>query len=304
MWGAVSILLVCIALMIERHDGFTKRFTREVRDILFHKKKAEFWKRGDGKHMDVTKPAIFGKLDTVPKVALWGDSHAVAIIPALEAVATESNQSFATYTMSGLPPVIGVVKVSTQIPEPRLRYSHAVFEKLVTDESIKTVVLHARWSFYLLGPNESNAVSTTTFDGQLLKSQDSVNEFYASRVRTSIQRLLAVGKKVVLVYPIPEVGFNVPNTLAKQAIAGGKVSSTFPCHDFERRQSFVIDLLDSLGVSDQIIRIKPHEVLLQDGMIKVTSKKLPLFLDDDHLSVPGALYLKSLFEPVFREAAK
>ena len=196
------------------------------------------------------------------------------------------------------------MRASEKDPEARLRYSQAVLNLLVADPSIKTVILHSRWSYYIGGENESLKSSAPSFYGHHFQSKDDARNFYASQIKLTVEALLSAGKKVILIYPIPEVGYNVPDLLAKQATAGTQVASTVRFNGFFERQDFIMKVLDSLGSKDQISRIRPHEKLLQDNMLTIRVGQEPLYMDDDHLSAPGALYLKSVLSVVFASLEK
>jgi hypothetical protein len=149
---------------------------------------------------------------------------------------------------------------------------------------------------YNRGQNENHDVARASFFGVLFDSPDKAEAFYFSKIRETIDKLVASGKRVIVIGPVPEVGRNVPDMLAKQQIAGQPLSSTVACGDFFERNGEVLGFLESLaGVS----LVKPHEILLHDDKVSVMAEDQVLYLDDDHLSTAGAMYLKPLLENVF-----
>jgi len=304
LWGITSVLLLGAAWLLEHTKGFPNRFSPEVMHFHSFRKKTPVLRKYTGNQSHPEVAPVLGHSGVKPKFALWGDSHAMAIVPGLEALATEHGEAFKVYGLLGLAPVVGVVRNSDKDPEALLRYSQAVLNLLVADPSIQTVILHSRWSCYTEGKNEALKSSEPSLYGHHFQSKDDARNFYESQIKLTIEALLAAGKKIVLIYPVPEVGFNVPDLLAKQAAAGTQVASTVPCNGFFKRQEFIMKVLDSLGRNNQISRIKPHEKLLQDDMLTIRVGQDPLYADDDHLSDPGALYLKSLLSAVFTSSEK
>lgn len=297
-WGMASLLLMAGDFWIGKKEGVPTRFSPQVVHYLSFKKKPSYWKESptDKSPHNVR---VFGAPGTVPAIALWGDSHGTAILPGLEAAAKEQGKSFRKYGMGALAPIAGVVQGSDRDASSDLAYSQAVLDLLVADQSIRTVILHARWSLYNKGQNELNQTTGEPLHGQLSATPEALESFYAARIQETVGRLLAAGKKIVLIYPIPEVGVNVPDVLAKQALAGKPIPSTLPCENFESRQDFILKVLDALGNDERIVRIKPHERLLRDGKVTVQVDDQALYMDDDHLSSAGALYLKSSIIGIF-----
>lgn len=300
LWGTASILLLGSDSWIGRNEGFAWRFSPQVVHFLSFKEKPSYWNesRTDRSPHNVR---VFGAPGVTPTFALWGDSHGTAILPGLEAAARDEGKSFRKYGLGALAPIAGVVQASDHDALSNLGYSQAVLDQLVADRSIRTVILHARWSLYNKGQNELGKTVAAPLRGQSSATPEALESFYAARIRETVDRLLAAGKRVVLIYPIPEIGLNVPDHLAKQALAGKPIVSTVPCESFGTRGDFVLKLLDSLGSDERIVRVKPHEKLIRDGRVTVQVDGQLLFMDDDHLSTAGALYLKDSLIGIFRE---
>ena len=105
---------------------------------------------------------------------------------------------------------------------------------------------------------------------------------------------------MVLVYPVPEVGYDVPSTLARLALKQRPIDSfTRPFSAYKNRQKAVFAALDDVGPSDHLIRIYPHERLCDETRCIVSLDGQPLYHDDDHLSLVGADYVAPSFEPAF-----
>ncbi len=302
-WGLASAVLLAAGLWVERAKGFPGRFPPQVRHFLSFKEKSEHWKLSDMTESATALAPVFGTPGVTPGYALWSDSHGVAMIPGLAECARNHGQSFKKFGLNALPPVVGVVKNSDKDPAGRLRYSQAVLDLLVADPSIKTVILHARWSLYSKGQKEfGQTPAAVPLYGGVFRSPDELERFYAVRIRETVDKLIAAGKQVVLIYPIPEAGVNVPDLLARQAAGGATPESSIRCDDFFERQGFVIRALDSLGESDRIARIRPYEKLLHDGRLTVMDHGQSLYMDDDHLSDAGARILKPMLDGIFSGA--
>lgn len=126
-------------------------------------------------------------------------------------------------------------------------------------------------------------------------------ELFSTQMRITVKRLTDAGKTVVLVYPIPETGYNIPATLPKLVLARRNPSEfTRPENYYFRRQKFVFSVLDKLGPADKIIRIRPNQRLCDGANCIVYANGQPLYRDNDHLSLEGADYLSDMFDPLFK----
>jgi len=120
---------------------------------------------------------------------------------------------------------------------------------------------------------------------------------YLSRAYAdSVRRLVALGKKVILVYPIPEAGWDVPRYIRNyhlrnpgDAYAVRTGSTSYPV--FRRRNQSAYAALDSIGDYPNLLRVYPEKVFcdshLKQRCIVQQDGRL-LYRDDDHLSNTGA----------------
>ena len=118
----------------------------------------------------------------------------------------------------------------------------------------------------------------------------------------TVNRLLSAGKTVVLVYPVPEMGFSVPGALGRFLAAGRDPAVlNLPVAKFQERQDVVLSILDRVGASPGIVRVYPHKKLCQEGRCLIYANGKALYKDDDHLSKAGAEFVLSEFEPIFAD---
>jgi len=106
---------------------------------------------------------------------------------------------------------------------------------------------------------------------------------------------------VALVYPIPEAARRVPQFLAEEVLSHrDPLIAHIPADGvFFQRQKFVLQTMDALRDSPQLIRIKPHERLIRDGALVLMNNKDVLYRDADHLTLEGVKFILPLFDPVF-----
>jgi peptidoglycan/LPS O-acetylase OafA/YrhL len=237
---------------------------------------------------------LLGTADALPTVALWGDSHANALAPALATALEQQERAGWLYFGSGCRPLLGVNRVGRDRCQ---RFNDVVAADLAAQTAIHTVYLAGYWRLPLMGQSYDNA-------GYLIED-DRTGEPSLAENRAAFQRGLTrtldllAGRRAVIVEDVPEVGAqfgkSVANQFVRQRWLGGSVPTDahfvlrseddFPARfnrllaeNFARTE--VLRLLDVLCTEDRC-------PLLRDGGL--------LYYDGDHLSETGSLGVAPLF---------
>ena len=116
----------------------------------------------------------------------------------------------------------------------------------------------------------------------------------------TVDGLLALGKIVVIVYPVPELAFEAPAGISRFLVTGRDPASlNLPIASFRKRQDIMLPILDHMGTSPNIIRVYPHERLCDTKSCQVYAKGKALYRDDNHLSQAGAEWVLPAYDAVF-----
>ena len=116
-----------------------------------------------------------------------------------------------------------------------------------------------------------------------------------------LDKLVATQKRVLVVYPVPEVGWDVPaynfSTYLQTGQVHPDVSTSYDL--YKRRNRFVMDALDDKRL-DAIVRIRPDDFFCKRGdasrcMAQVNWQ--PYYYDSNHLASEGA-------RPIAQEVGK
>ncbi len=121
------------------------------------------------------------------------------------------------------------------------------------------------------------------------------------RVTSTIQTIMEMGHTVILVYPVPEVGWHVPETLRKIIPQNQSDVTRFFQEEglttslsryFERNQK-AFAAYDALGEDPRLLRVYPHQLFCSDTTCRCSTHddKSFFYSDDDHLSSFGARLL-------------
>ena len=302
-WAVASLILLVAAISTKNADGFPRRFSDQVNHYLNITTISERPKPMVGviDRYDPNQAPIFGDDSAPPSIALWGDSHAGALLPMLHRIGQESGKSFISYDMPGQPPMTEVTQLEKSDRVNRSAYSREVLDSLKKNTSIRKVILHARWTSYTKGDVLLGNSKPQPIYGHPFETWEKQQAYIASRFDMVIRELLEAKKTVVIVYPIPETGVNIPLFLAKLAAAGETAPDHLPSLNFVVNHRDTLQMLDFWKDHPGVITIRPDRTLLDADQVRVQIEGQPLFRDDDHLSMAGSLLLRDLFEPIFRE---
>lgn len=228
-----------------------------------------------------------------PRFLLWGDSHADAILPAVAGTARSAGRTGLFAGGASCVPLLGVTT-----PASTCKPFNDAVEKVAFGPNIEEVILEARWAKYAdgepFGDEPHGHLALTDSQSQDPLPPDNHGVFERGLERT-VRALTSAGKKVVLVASVPEIGWPVPAVLARRALAGEDLDDVAPGMDvYLLRQRFVLQAFARMQKLYGVTVIYPQQALCSNGRCNVAVNGVPLYRDEHHLSVYGALKLQPL----------
>jgi peptidoglycan/LPS O-acetylase OafA/YrhL len=237
--------------------------------------------------------------------AILGDSHAKAIVQSLNDALLNEKFGLKSYIKNGCPPVRGLYRhdMASYGDVCDLHYKRA-YGEIISDNSLQTVVIAARFTLYLESSRFDNGeggveIGKTTYviyDGIEFKNEvrplPQRQALIATKITEDVKMLLDAGKKVVLIYPIPEVGWDAPRIGQNKAWKSGQdVTISTSYKQFITRNKYTFSVLDSLGEHEKLIRVYPHEFFcntyMQNRCVAIFESN-SFYRDSNHLSNAGA----------------
>ncbi|WOF43564.1 acyltransferase [Sphingopyxis indica] len=229
------------------------------------------------------------------RYALVGDSHAMVLRGAMERIA-ETGPATLYGGASRCPPLAGFGSEADCLAANAQK-----LQFLQAHPEIDTVIVASRWTYYYrgralgIGPAETNGDLPDLIDARGIVYRQftpAAQRALTRGITDLVGALLAANKTVVLVYPIPEVGHDVPFTLARLHEKGKDVEGfTIPEEQYIERQADTIAMLDGLGRHPRLRRVYPAAILCHDGACATVIGGIPLYTDNNHLSAAGARLL-------------
>jgi peptidoglycan/LPS O-acetylase OafA/YrhL len=231
-----------------------------------------------------------------PSFLLWGDSHADALLPAVHKIAKDKGKVGLFAGSGSCAPLIGVTRSDTLDCKP---FNDAVV-KIALQPNIEEVILDARWAKNANDPYSVGPTMITLSDEKGWSTDRASMEvvFYRGLERT-VLLLRRAGKRVVIVGPVPEAGYSVPRTMVQMRLAGDRRDPSRDVSSYFARQKFVLASLEKMKRQYGAEVIYPHQILCATGSCLFALNDRPLYRDEHHLSVFGAMQLLPLVSQAF-----
>ncbi|MFL9608612.1 acyltransferase family protein [Methylobacillus sp. Pita2] len=244
---------------------------------------------------DYLKPAqsceYFGKRITW---ATLGDSHTVELAYALGEKLKQRDEGLLHLSFSGCPPAL-----LFEAKEPGCSaWMREAVAHLEQRQDIKHVLIGFSYTRALFGnlehyPSLPDKSPVNKFTAEYAgMSREELREEYWQSLKATIDRLLAAGKDVYIVYPIPELPMDITKAVTPMSIlhkAPPQDLGHMTSRDFYfARHAFILEKLDSLPYGERLHAIKPVEQLCKNGSCPAVADGQALYYDDNHLSIAGA----------------
>jgi|SRR5579871_1687641 len=288
--AAVGMLFAVFGIAAMKTDGLPSRFTGEAR--FFLNARADEWKRRDECDEKICRIGTSGAPESF---ILWGDSHAGALAPAFEQLALSDHVAGAVAFHSGCAPLFDLKRYGVR-PGDCTGYANSVLD-YIQSHHIHNVFLHGRWGLYTeaVKPEQGPPV----FLNPDLRPEDNYPVF-AKLFPATLAKLHSLDLNVVIIASVPEIGKDVPTALARDAMDGKVMDLGIPRDVFMKRQARAFQVLNSAAEQYSAQIVYPHEILCDASECAVVKQQWPLYSDDDHLSVHGAMDLSPMLGSLLR----
>lgn len=212
-----------------------------------------------------------------PSLLVWGDSHAIAILPAIDTAFSEMNKRAIAATHVGTAPSLNYfMRISSGMNELAIPFNAAVVDYAI-EKRIPSVMLAARWNLYL----QDDATGLT--DGLV----------------ATVKVLRENGVRVYFMKTVPYFHSDVPRHLAINSWwAWGNENIRIGAFDYAHvsaDQKLLAETLKRYGAEV----IDPGTVLFRDGDWVPFDSEGSLYFDSHHFNQRGAMLLLELFKASF-----
>lgn len=239
-----------------------------------------------------------------PEFLVFGDSHAGALYPGFDLYGKESGTGGLLITNNGLVPLRGFGHKWKDCHEETVSKTMNLIKE---HDSIEKVILVSRWVVYVNGERMRKGKLVTIYDeNKNPVPRGETKQYVLDRMVETVREIQQAGREVFVVAGVPEVDVSVPSVLSRSAFLsdtfGIKGVVDFRTSESEHKDYFggVLDVMAELEKTTGAKVLYPDRVLKNGDKYDITAEGAALYMDGNHLSERGAVYvMRSLAPEVF-----
>jgi peptidoglycan/LPS O-acetylase OafA/YrhL len=301
-WPAMSgLALIALAVAvpgayIRLHDGVTTRMPPSIETVSneafgFDQRREDC----EGWGGTQFRSCIYGG----PHVAaiVIGDSHANAVVTAIEAALPRPDQGVQAFSYTSCPTLFHVKN-----KKPNLEcaaFNEWAMRQIDTLPRHIPLIIVNRSSEYAFGshvPQDLGFNKPTVFFSHDYKRTipEFLGEFRNHLIDSTCR--IAATRPVYMMRPIPEMPVNVPKAVARGLVMGKAKNVSITLHQYHQRHDFIWAGQDEASARCGVRILNPLPYLCANGHCDGMRNSMPLYYDDNHLSEHG----NKLLVPMFR----
>lgn len=237
---------------------------------------------------DVTSYEPFETCQTSakPRIMVWGDSYAMHLVTGLESVFKEG---VIQATMSSCAPILNLSRHrvdSADWARECVEFNNSVFRNLEGMDTVEYVVLSSSFSG-LNGETGSGIKKQNNEFLPIIYEHDIAIEAFKS----TIEGIRGLGKKVVIVSPMPKNGYDIGRCLERKdrnRIIIGNTKCKISWDTAYLKYRNIYNFLERLSLEADVNVIRLDDFLCVEGVCKTELNGKFLYRDSGHLSYEGA----------------
>ena len=244
----------------------------------------------------------FYQKDNVQKVVLIGDSHSNSLDYELNEEIKNRNLSLFKFNTRMYLANFNYINRKTNIIDEEFFSNNIKIDNFLKKNSNLIVILHHRWTIRLLETWFDNGEGYKEYKdlryhsylmptGIKTSSLHERQKYTREGILSQINKIINHGHKLILVYPVPEMGVSVQQQILTKSLFESSVPIVSGSYEvYKKRNRLIFEILDSIQ-NQNIYKVYPHK-LLCDKQLKnrcIANNENDIFYyDDDHLSLKGS----------------
>jgi peptidoglycan/LPS O-acetylase OafA/YrhL len=264
---------------------------------------------------DTQKPACkLGDAGAPAETVLWGDSHALALLPAFDAAYAGHHEAVMFAQQDGCPALLGVhIRdafpaasdfLSSWLDTPGSSraarcYQHtALTLSWIIQRHIRTVILAGHWTAYA---QRGRPLRLTDSQSPHNYHQLDNGEIFSRGLERVLAALDRQHVRIFILDDVPESIVYVPYALASARRLGLQRDFRISRAEYELQQRNITDIFARLQRRYAFRILKPQDYLCADGFCAIARNGDPLYADEDHLAPFGAKVAEPALEAIWSE---
>jgi peptidoglycan/LPS O-acetylase OafA/YrhL len=303
-FAAVGAIILGASYVVVANDGFPGRASSEnLNAQLMADPGWQHWKDCEElgeEEAEALALCTIGVESGSESLLFWGDSHALALASAVNASAKRVGVGGRIAVRTGCAPLLGIDREGQSSCS---EFNADVLDYLARRPELDTVILAARWALSTNGSrykNEDGRTVTLSDRSAAADTPQGNSELVELGLRRTVAAVQALGRRVVIVDQVPEIGYDVPSANYSAKLTGKDVNALIAPtrQEFLERAGDSRRIIEAIADELSIATIDPAGRLCDAELCRVIEDDIPLYRDDNHLSLYGCLVVSNLFDGV------
>ncbi len=287
-----SLIIILLNTMIIFKKGYKSRMPK-ILESFYDYKNINYLKNEDN---EICYESFSNKVNCTfnkqsnKKIFMIGDSLIGNLALDFKDKIVRKNYNFTPFILGSCPYFVGFDRVNKKTEKVHQNCNNEYFLKInniLNDNPNSIIIFGGRFPLYL---NDYYMYSKTKWDEKFVPSKQS----YFKKIEDSFNKSLielSMNNKIILIYPFPEIGLNVP-----KEIFHSKKEITISEKEYKKYTQTTFELLDSVK-NPNIHRVYFHKILCNNSTKDrcITHNDNHIFYADDiHLTIKGAEIVNDL----------
>jgi peptidoglycan/LPS O-acetylase OafA/YrhL len=309
--AASGVALILATFLLHRATDPRRYSARE--HALFPMDTADQTRCRNTSPEDTHRPSCkIGDKSAPVEAILWGDSHALAILPAVDAAYARHHEAAIFAQTGGCPPLLGVYVRDFSPAKSNLfrswidaqglgrserckRHSEAVLNWIASNH-IGTLILAAHWIAYTEDKHTRRLTDSQSPENYSMLDNAAI---FARGLDSLLAALERAHVRVFLVDDAPQSIVDVPYALASAHRLHLDREFRISRVAYEAQQHSAAVIFARLQKRYGFRILKPQDLLCAGGMCSIARNDVPLYIDGEHLSELGAMISEPALEAIW-----
>ncbi len=221
---------------------------------------------------------------------VFGDSHALSLLPVMDAAFDSINEGGSFVASAGCTPFLGLHALRNRQEVENCNLLNTRVFNFVRDNDIKKVVLIARWSYYSKGGYGGGDFSYISNNASGQKTAEESYTTFSDSLNKTVKEYNSIGVEVFIITQVPEQ--RITPRKAYKALFSNKIKTidelSIKTQEHISLQRDINDMFAETNANVCDISMS----MCNEEFCKIGSTTESFYYDGDHLSVSGSLQLK------------
>ncbi len=226
------------------------------------------------------------------RTALFGDSHAAHLFPGLGARLRDQGENLIMLGEPLCPPFLKIERVTETGDSTCAAMNRQSFDYLAGAPDIRHIVIAFRGGIY---EGKEATGSTARIPGTAILGRPALE----AGITETVRQLIALGKRVTLVLPVPGLRFEMSECLGRPWAFAPRPLRT-PCAEPKSEvvadQSWYRHFVEDFATRFPVAVVDPLTALCDDRYCWAVSGGQPRYSDNNHLGLSGSTTVAAVFD--------